>query len=1292
MEKTGRWFGKKDNITLPMLKQIGKELPYMRFNSNFKMIMNKKIFILSFLSVLSSLSFTTEKHLLPCDFVTADAPFPMPPIRIFRFPQRDFPITEYGAVSGGETDNTQAIANAIDACNKAGGGRVVVPAGEWLTGAVHFRSNVNLHLEAGAVLRFTDNPADYLPAVITSWEGMECYNYSPLIYAFECENIAITGKGKLQPKMNTWEKWFARPQPHLDALKKLYTLASTDVPVEQRQMAEDENNLRPHLIHFNRCKNVLLDGFQIRESPFWTIHLYMCNGGLVRNLDVKAHGHNNDGIDFEMSRNFLVENCTFDQGDDAVVIKSGRNRDAWRLNTPCENIVIRNCKIVKGHVLLGIGSEISGGVRNIYMHNCEASDVRRFFFIKTNHRRGGFVENIYMENVKAGKTQRIFEIDADVLYQWKDLVPTYETRITRIEGIHLKNVACDETDAIYEIKGDARLPVQNINIENIRVKKVNKFIRKSQHVGNISEKNIMQPELLPAKSAQDAPREEINFNFGWKFQAGDLKDAQAINYDDGKWRAIDLPHDFQFEQPWDSSANRARGFKTMGKGGYRKTFKANPVWKGKRVLLDFEGIMLTGDAYFNGEKVGGTDYGYLGFEADVTKLVNYEGDNVVAVYADTGNDNNSRWYTGGGLFRDVHLLVKDSISIARNGVFITTPDVSADRAKVDVQVEIEGFRGKSSDLEITVKIFSPDGKPAGETKILAPKRSHKSTDEIPLPEIVIAHPQRWSCETPKLYSAEITLSLNGKIRDKVIEKFGIRTIEYSKEFGFRLNGKKVFLKGISNHHDLGAVGVAAHEFAIERQFKLLKSFGYNHIRCSHNPYSRSFLRLADKYGILITDELFDKWGGNDYWSGRVPFTELWYRIIPEWIKRDRNHPSVIMWSFGNELQIRDDWAGFPTNDWGVTTYRMIDVLAKRYDTTRPTTVAMFPARAGAIGKNEADFNTKIIPPELATVTEISSFNYRWMNYPDYLKHAPDMIIYQSEATTNELAKPFFGMDRDRMIGLAYWGAIEYWGESHGWPSKGWNYSFFNHALEPYPQAYLIKSIFSDEPLVHIGIIDRANENVEWNDVTVGTQHVSSHWNREAGKHYNIFIYTNAEEVELSVNGKSLGVQKNIVDDINRRNMIYRQNVPYQKGKIVAIARTGGKEVARHQLETTGKAVALRMEIENNNWKADGMDLQYVKVYAVDSKGRTVPTSEGELTFDVSGAAKLIAVDNGDHSSDELFDGNKRQLHNGFAMAILRSNQMAGRVKIKASVPGLKSVEKVLETGFVIRHSNSKKMR
>lgn len=782
---------------------------------------------------------------------------------------------------------------------------------------------------------------------------------------------------------------------------------------------------------------------------------------------------------------------------------------------------------------------------------------------------------------------------------------------------------------------------------------------------------------LFANNNNDKVRINTLFNFDWKFKAGEVRDAQKPELNDVDWRQLNLPHDFQFDQPWDKAGGGARGYKVMGEGWYRKSFKADSTWKGKQVVLDFEGIMLTGDVWLNGEKIGGTDYGYLGFEVDITKQLRYDRENIVAVYASTGQKGNSRWYTGGGLFRDVHLIVKNSIAVARHGVFISTPKVSEKNAEINVQVEIKGFSGREQELEIAAVIYDPSGKKVAETKSLAPKKSKKQSDEVLLPVIGIIQPQLWSCESPALYSAEIALTLDGKIIDKVSEKFGIRSIEFSKEFGFKLNGKKIFLKGIANHHDLGAVGAAAYETAIARQMDKLKEFGFNHIRTSHNPYSESFMRIADEKGILIVDELYDKWSNKDYWAGTKPWTDSWYKHVPEWIKRDRNHPSVIMWSFGNELQMREDLCGFATSDWGITTYKILDVLAKRYDPTRKTTVAMFPSRAGAIGKNDADFNVKILPPELATVTEIASFNYRWLNYADYLKHAPDMIIYQSEATTNELLAPFYGMDRDKMVGLAYWGAIEYWGESNGWPKKGWNYSFFNHALEPFPQAYLLKSAFSETPLVYIGVVDKESEKIEWNEQTTGTADVSSHWNRETGKHFNIYTYTNAEEVELLVNGKSIGVQKNNTD-VNSRNMIFWKKVPYLAGKITAIARTGGKEVARHQLETTGKAVALRMETENANWKADGMDLQYVKVYAVDSKGRKVPTATGEVNFEVSGQAKLIAVDNGDHMSDELSSGTKRQLHKGFAMVILRAEQNSGEVKIKASVKGLKSAEYKLQ--------------
>ncbi|XAE59000.1 DUF4982 domain-containing protein [Termitidicoccus mucosus] len=730
-------------------------------------------------------------------------------------------------------------------------------------------------------------------------------------------------------------------------------------------------------------------------------------------------------------------------------------------------------------------------------------------------------------------------------------------------------------------------------------------------------------------------RASLLFNFGWKFHAGDADGAQSAAYNDSGWRALDLPHDFQIEQPWNKSAKGSRGFKKMGAGWYRKSFKADPAWKGKRVVLDFEGILLAGDVWFNGTKVGGTDYGYLGFEADVTKYIKYEDGNVIVVRADTGKDGNSRWYTGGGLYRDVHLLVKGDIAVARHGVFITTPEVSEHNAEVSIQVEVEGLRGKQLSVGIEAKIYAPDGRQVAATHRAAPVKSRKQTDEVALPVVNIKTPQLWSCETPHLYSAVITLTLDGKIVDRVTETFGIRHIEFSPEYGFKLNGKKVILKGIANHHDLGAVGAAAYERAIERQFETLKAFGFNHVRTSHNPYSKSFLRLADKHGFLIVDELFDKWGGTSYWAGRVPWTQLWPAAIPEWIKRDRNHPSVIMWSLGNELQMREDLAGYPTGDWGVTSYRILDVLVKRHDPTRKTTVAMFPARKGAIRHREPEFKTVIEPPELSVVTEVASYNYTYYAFPEYAKLHPHLILYQSEAATADMGKAYFGMDLDKVAGLAYWGGIEYWGESKGWPAKGWNYSYFDHSLEPFPQAYFIKSMFDDAPVVRIGVVDKEEESIEWNDVMVGQMPMSSHWNRAPGARLNLVTYTNAEEVELFINGKSLGIQKNIIDDPSRRNAIFWKDMPYSEGRVEAVARNGGREVARHQLETTGKAVALRFEAETGEWQADGLDLQYIKVRAVDSEGRDVPDAIGEVTFEVSGAARLIAVDNGDHRSDEL---------------------------------------------------------
>jgi polygalacturonase len=370
-----------------------------------------------------------------------------------------------------------SIQGEIDAVAAKGGGRVVVSAGEHFSdGPIRLRSNVELHLEDGAKLVFSDDPAKYLPAVSTSWEGVECLNYSPLVYAYGCTNVAITGKGTIAPKMKFWRKWFAREAGHRAATRKLYDWCSFLAPLEERDLTKlPESNVRPHLIQFNRCKDVRLEGFKIRESPFWTIHLYLCDGVVARGLDVYAHGHNNDGIDIEMTKNVLVENCRFDQGDDAIVIKAGRNQDAWRLATPSENIEVRNCTVVNGHVLLGIGSEMSGGVRNVYLHDCVLeSEAFRLFYVKTNERRGGFVENIRMENVTAKKVRYgVMSVETDVLYQWRDF-PTHEVRVTPIRNLSMKNVTVEEADRLVHVLGDKRLPVDGVSLENVRLMKAAK--------------------------------------------------------------------------------------------------------------------------------------------------------------------------------------------------------------------------------------------------------------------------------------------------------------------------------------------------------------------------------------------------------------------------------------------------------------------------------------------------------------------------------------------------------------------------------------------------------------------------------------------------------------------------------------------------------------------------------------------------------------------------------------------------------------------------------------------------
>jgi polygalacturonase len=434
---------------------------------------------------------------MPAEIQPIKAPFPMPVMQRPVFQDKEFSIKDYGAREGGTTKNTEVIAKAIKACHEAGGGRVVVPEGKWLTGAVHLKSNVNLHVVEGAELIFSDDPNDYLPAVHTTWEGLECYNYSPLIYAYQCQNIAITGKGRLICIQDKWKGWMKRPPAHMQGLKELYEMTVKNVPVQERRMETGSINLRPSFIQPNRCKNVLIENVTIRNSPFWTVHPVLCENVIIRGIDVRCRGMNTDGVDPEFCKNVLIEYCQFDQGDDPIVIKAGSNQDAWRIGKCSENIVIRYCTVILGHNLLAIGSEMSGGVRNVYMHDCDYRPyegfVRSCVLIKTNHRRGGFVENIYVDNIKFNGTREakaLLEIDTDVLYQWRDLVPTYEKRLTKIKNIQLKNVAADKAQFGIWIHGEQEEPVRDILLENIKVNEITEKAREIKYAENIVEKNV----------------------------------------------------------------------------------------------------------------------------------------------------------------------------------------------------------------------------------------------------------------------------------------------------------------------------------------------------------------------------------------------------------------------------------------------------------------------------------------------------------------------------------------------------------------------------------------------------------------------------------------------------------------------------------------------------------------------------------------------------------------------------------------------------------------------------------
>lgn len=424
----------------------------------------------------------------------------------------DFPIGDYGATADGALC-TAAIAAAMSAAQADGGGRIVVPAGRWTTGPVRFRSNCELHLAKGAELLFTDDLQEYLPGVRVSWEGVECYNVSPLVYAFGCTNVAITGTGTLKAKPDFWWSWAGPRKPDCEVANRLLkdVWSPKNVPVAERQLWKEPNaRFRPHFLHFNRCRGVRLEGFSIRGAPFWTVHLFLCSDVTVRGLDIDATCddgrmiNNTDGIDIEATRDVLVERCRFSQGDDAIVLKAGKDFDGRRLATSTENVVVRDCTVRRAHNLVAVGSELSGGVRNVRISNCRiVGTVSELLHVKTNPRRGGFVENVVIDGVVAEELRtRLFGLTSRYYFGAPGEEALPEDHFTPIRGIVLRNIRCRKARRMLDLRGDYLLPVENVTLENVVVGQV----EDADYVANVVNLRVdghVVPETVSAKRAHE---------------------------------------------------------------------------------------------------------------------------------------------------------------------------------------------------------------------------------------------------------------------------------------------------------------------------------------------------------------------------------------------------------------------------------------------------------------------------------------------------------------------------------------------------------------------------------------------------------------------------------------------------------------------------------------------------------------------------------------------------------------------------------------------------------------------
>ncbi len=734
----------------------------------------------------------------------------------------------------------------------------------------------------------------------------------------------------------------------------------------------------------------------------------------------------------------------------------------------------------------------------------------------------------------------------------------------------------------------------------------------------------------------------------------DWTGAEARDFDDSAWQPVDLPHDWSIEQPFNAgnAAGRNSAYLPGGLGFYRKTFFVPREWSAKKVTLTFGGIYMNSSVYCNGAWVGGRNYGYSTFGVDLTPHLEFGKDNVVAVRVDNRQQPNSRWYTGSGIYRDVTLQVSDPVHVKQRGVFVTVPRIDGAAARVQVETEVMNETGEGCAVSVRQEIRSPEG------AVVAESLSEASLDamgETTLKQTLdVPRPERWSPEKPHLYQLVTTVTDSAGRLDRVETPFGIRTIEYGPEFGFKLNGKKTLMKGVCLHHELGSVGAAEFHRAVDRRLTELKKLGVNAIRTSHNPYSEYFMKRCDELGFLVIDEMYDKWTtGNRFFDesgSAVPWQETWSRDLADFVRRDRNHPSVVMWSVGNEVHEQ-----MHSDDGGIELFQALRARVRELDETRPVSAGLHP-----------HLDSEDRPPKMASAMDVAGTNYREKLWGKWRENNPDMTFYASETTTYNWGENWFDWDKSKGVGQFYWGGTDYLGEGRYWPNIGWYRGLIDLAGFIKDGAYYVKSFYHPEPMVHIVVKDdqAGEESVVWNAVRLTKDERRSHWNWEGRKAVQLYTYTNCEEVELFLNDRSLGARPVKAGDKN----LLVWDVPFEPGVLKAVARKQGRPVAEHVLKTAGPAARIVLSPERNTIGAD-RDLGYINVSIVDEHGTVVPDAASRIRFEVTGAGENHAVSSADIYSAAPFRGDTRAAFQGRAQLTVRSLK-PGTITVRAFSDGL----------------------